>query len=298
MEKAKRRRPGPGPTRVAARYTATAEAAAAVVIVRYSHSFSLATRLLPVRVRSAVASLYALVRVADEVVDGACPAEYAERALGALEAETTAAIDSGFSTNPVVHAFAQVARWAGFGTELTAPFFASMRADLHPTPHTQESLAAYIEGSAEVVGLMCLRVFLRGTSPGPGHGYAELEPGARALGAALQKINFLRDMADDGARLGRDYFPQVAAATMTNGEFDALVADAAGDLAAGADAAELLPADVRVAVRTAVAIYRDLLERIRVARPGGVHAARIRVPRVRKLRLALSATRRTRRVRR
>ncbi len=260
------------------RYTAVAVASAAVVIGRYSSSFSLATRLTPRRVRPDITSIYALVRVADEVVDGACPEPAAQ--LDALECETETALGCGFSTNLVVHAFANTARRTGFGTELTRPFFASMRTDLTVAAHTEASLSDYIHGSAEAVGLMCLRSYLYGVAP---QDYAGLAPGACALGSAFQKINFLRDLADDEHRLGRSYLPGADPSSLTSERFAALITDAEADLRIGIANIAGLPADVRPGVYAASDVYAELLRRLAVAGVDGVRAGRIRVPAARKL---------------
>lgn len=148
-------------------YTSTANASSRVVIRRYSTSFGWASRLLPGAMRDHIARIYALVRIADELVDG--PAESAgvdretrSTLLDDLEAETERGIRLGFSTNLVVHAFAMTAREHGIGMELCAPFFASMRRDLDATVFDEAALDEYIHGSAEVVGLMCLAVFEAG----------------------------------------------------------------------------------------------------------------------------------------
>jgi len=148
-------------------YDRVADETAAVVIRRYSTSFGLASRLLEPAVRQHVENIYALVRVADEIVDGGVAeagldAVHAARYLNEFEAETNAAMQSGYSTNLVVHAFARTAREVGFGEELTEPFFHSMRMDLTDTEHDQQSFDRYVYGSAEVVGLMCLRAFVQG----------------------------------------------------------------------------------------------------------------------------------------
>ncbi|KXO99532.1 phytoene/squalene synthase family protein [Tsukamurella pseudospumae] len=263
------------------RYLHAAVAASAVVIREYSTSFSLATRMMPRRVRDHIMSIYGLVRVADEIVDGACPTDPRAH-LDALEASVEAAISDGFSANLVVHAFAATARATGFGTELTRPFFASMRADLTPAPHTPESLAAYIHGSAEVVGLMCLRAYLYGvpassrparSAPGAGSDYERLAPDAARLGAAFQKVNFLRDLTDDELRLGRAYLPE-----LTQQAFDDALDDAAADLAAGRAGIARLPRDVQRGVRAAADLYGELVRRLRSAGLDGARSGRVRVP--------------------
>lgn len=199
-----------GPTALQ-RYSATASSSARVVITRYSTSFSLACRMLGSPAREHISNVYALVRLADEVVDGVAreaglKAQEVAAALEQLEAETEAALASGYSTNMIVHAFACTARSQGITTELTRPFFASMRSDLLVTRHDDATLQGYIYGSAEVVGLMCLAVFRCMPDAPAGH-EAQTETAARRLGAAFQKVNFLRDLATDTSELGRSYFP-------------------------------------------------------------------------------------------
>ena len=153
-------------------YNATAKASAAVVIGRYSTSFSWASRLFDASTREHIARVYALVRLADELVDGPAEAagldvEMRRTLLDELESETARALRLGFSTNLVVHAFALTAREHGIGMDLCAPFFASMRRDLDDATFDAAALDEYIYGSAEVVGLMCLAVFESGTSRSP-----------------------------------------------------------------------------------------------------------------------------------
>ncbi|BDH55422.1 squalene/phytoene synthase family protein [Tsukamurella sp. PLM1] len=255
------------------RYLHAAVAASAVVIREYSTSFSLAARLMPPRVRGHITSIYGLVRVADEVVDGACPSDPRAH-LDALEQAVERAIVEGFSTDLVVHSFAHAARVTGFGTELTRPFFSSMRSDVTPAPHTEASLAQYIHGSAEVVGLMCLRAYLVGEAPSD---YERLAPGAARLGAAFQKVNFLRDLTDDEIRLGRAYLPE-----LTQRAFDAALDDASADLAAGRAAIASLPRDVRRGVFVAADLYAELISRLRAAGLDGARSGRVRVPATRK----------------
>jgi phytoene synthase len=228
-------------------YDRLADQTASLVIRRYSTSFGMASRLLGAGIRQSVANIYALVRVADEIVDGGAEdagldREQARALLDAYEAETERALVEGYSADLVVHAFARTARDAGFGAELTKPFFASMRADLGQTEHDAESFAAYVYGSAEVVGLMCLRVFVR-DAPRP-YRVDELdilETGARALGAAFQKVNFLRDLAADHDKLGRSYFPGIDVTRLTEDEKNTLLDDIDADLARAAATLPVLP---------------------------------------------------------
>lgn len=278
-----------------ARYTRAAQESAARVIATYSTSFGMATRLLAPRCRTSISSVYALVRVADEVVDGVGGAagltlEEQRAALHALEAEVDQAVASGFSTNLVVHAFAVAARESGIDASLTRPFFASMEMDLDPHDLDPDEQETYVYGSAEVVGLMCLRVFLTGKRPSA----ADLEvmtAGARALGAAFQNVNFLRDLADDAAR-GRGYLP-------VEGDDDdsaddgakassAVVIDEAGkrvwvdkvaaDTAIAKRGIALLPSDCRVGVAVACALFEELNRRIAATPAAELARRRISVP--------------------
>lgn len=247
-------------------YGTTAAASAAPVIRRYSNSFRLATSLFPKRTRADIASIYALVRVADEIVDGTAaeagldtPAQ--RERLDEFEAETERAIATGFSANLVVQAFADVARRTGIPSEPIAAFFASMRRDLADVAFDDAEYRTYIHGSAEAVGLMCLRVFLHGR-PVDAATLAELEEGAARLGAAFQKVNFLRDLGHDAEALGRAYFPGVAPGAITEASKAAIVADIRGDLDAARRATAGLPRDCRRAVRVATSIFGELMRRI------------------------------------
>ncbi|TDN92522.1 squalene/phytoene synthase family protein [Microbacterium sp. BK668] len=253
-------------------YDRTAEDAAAAVIAAYSTSFGLASRMLGPRVRSHVRNIYALVRVADEIVDGPArsaglDAETERRVLDDLETETLDAIDRGFSANLVVHAFARTARECGIGGDLVRPFFTSMRTDLTTAQHDGASHDAYVYGSAEVVGLMCLQAFVNAGEGAPRQPEPRLVDGARRLGAAFQDVNFLRDADHDAGALGRDY---LGASTR-----EEVLARIDADLDAAAEVIPLLPADCRRAVTAA----HDLFAALAVRLHGEPEPeARVRVP--------------------
>lgn len=267
-------------------YDDVAVRAAGTVVRRYSTSFGLATRLLPAGQRAEISTVYALVRLADEVVDGAAAEsgvaatpEQTRALLDALEAETERAMATGWSTNVLVHAFATTARRCQIGTDLTRPFFASMRTDLERADHGPESLARYVYGSAEVVGLMCLRVFLADEPAADRERrHAELTPGARALGAAFQKINFLRDLRDDGERLGRRYFPGVDPAALTEEQKRAILADVEADLRVARAAIPRLPPGARRAVAVACALFTELSVRLALTPASEIVRRRVSVP--------------------
>jgi phytoene/squalene synthetase len=214
----------------------------------------------------------------------------AARMLNDLERDTERAIDEGYSANLVVHAFARTARAAGFGAELTRPFFASMRMDLSATEHDRASFETYIYGSAEVVGLMCLRVFVSDTSRAYTDAeLATLETGARALGSAFQKVNFLRDLAADLAGLGRSYFPGIDAAAITEVQKNELLDEIDRELALAAATVPLLPSSSRRAVATAQRLFAELSRRLRATPAASLLTTRVRVPDPAKLRIAVGA---------
>lgn len=280
-------------------YTDVAEQTASLVIRRYSTSFGMASRLLGASVRQPVENVYALVRIADEIVDGGADeagldAVVAARLLNDLEHDTERAMEEGYSANLVVHAFARTARAAGFGAELTEPFFASMRMDLSAKEHDDESFRRYVYGSAEVVGLMCLRIFVSDAGRDAGREYthdelATLEAGARALGAAFQKVNFLRDLRADLESLGRSYFPGLDVANLTDIQKLALVDDIDADLATAARTLPLLPRSSRRAVALAHGLFAELSRRIRATPASALVRTRVRVPDPVKLRIAITA---------
>lgn len=289
-------------------YTRTAEDATRAVIASYSTSFGLAVRLLGVRNRHHIRNIYALVRIADEIVDGlAAEAGLADgeqrEMLGRFAAATHAALSSGISDNLVIHAFARTARAAGIDAELIDPFFASMRADLG-SAGTGSGLEAeegttspvrgfdanehaeYVFGSAEVVGLMCLKVFLIDLDRTPAE-VARLEYGARQLGAAFQNVNFLRDLADDAQRLGRSYL--TPGHRLTEAEKAEWVNTIRQQLAAAQDAITGLPKDARTAVRCACALFTALTDRIAATPVAELYRQRVRVPNAVKARLTAHA---------
>ena len=158
------------------------------------------------------------------------------------------------------------------------PFFTSMRMDLDHARHTPESFATYVYGSAEVVGLMCLQVFLAEGPPPPAQDRQVLETGARRLGAAFQKVNFLRDLAADAGGLGRAYFPGVEPTELDEPAKRAILDDIDADLAAAAATLPLLPRGPRRAVALAHGLFAELAERIRRTPAERLRTTRVRVP--------------------
>jgi len=249
-------------------YSMAAQRAAREVIYSYSTSFGLATRLLGKQFQGHVENIYALVRVADEIVDGSAAQAREisgqvdpEKLLNEFETETYRAMESGYSTNLIIHAFAQTARAVGITKEIVEPFFYSMRQDLTEKEHDQASFEKYVYGSAEVVGLMCLQVFMSGKDYSAEE-RTKLIRGARALGSAFQKVNFLRDLAADFKRLGRSYFPGVDVKNFNEETKKRLVADINADLAVSAESLPLLPISARRAVTAAQLLFTQLNHQI------------------------------------
>ncbi|WP_051389255.1 phytoene/squalene synthase family protein [Arthrobacter sp. 35W] len=282
-------------------YSEVAHEAAAVVIRRYSTSFALASRLLAAPMRRHVENIYALVRIADEIVDGAgeqagASPERIRECLDQLEQELMVAVESGYSGNLVVHAFALTAREVGIDASLTTPFFASMRRDLAAGLHSAESFAQYVHGSAEVVGQMCLRGFLLGEAIAPDR-FAVLDHGACRLGAAFQKVNFLRDLEQDYRGRGRSYFPDLDPGRVSEGEKDLLLADIRSDLGVAAAAIWQLPHGCRSAVEASLLLFSELADRLERTPAGTLLGNRVSVPNHVKLKLVALALLRHRTVR-
>jgi 15-cis-phytoene synthase len=274
-------------------YLRAAEAASGEVISRYSTSFGLASRLLGPFERRHVQNVYALVRVADEIVDGVAeaaglaPADIATR-LDDYQAELHRALETGYSTDLVIHAFATTAREVGFGAELVDPFFDSMRTDITRTEYDQQGFDAYVYGSAEVVGLMCLAAFLHGRRMSDAQ-RERFVLGARALGAAFQKVNFLRDLSADYDGRGRSYFPGVTVDAFDEVVKTRLLDDIDADLAVAQRAIDRLPRGSRRAVAVAHDLFAELSRRLRAVPADELVRRRVSVPDAVKALLAVRA---------
>ena len=274
-------------------YTRASRLSTARVIRTYSSSFGLASRLLDRGCRPDVEAIYGLVRIADEIVDGAAEqagldVDAQHAILDGLEHETAQALVDGYSANPIVHAFAVTARSAGIEAELTEPFFASMRRDLSPVAFDRAEFTRYVYGSAEVVGLMCLRVFLRDVAVTP-EGRAELELGARHLGAAFQKVNFLRDLASDWNERGRGYLPGVDPSSLDDAAKNEMLDEIDADLEIAARSIPHLPAGCRPAIAAAALLFGELSQRIRRTPAEQLLTRRVRVSNGRKLAIVAAA---------
>lgn len=240
----------------------------------YSTSFSSAVGLLPGDLRKAIFSIYGFVRLADEIVDTFHDFDKPVL-LEKFEKDYDEAVASGISLNPVLHAFQLTVKKYRIGDDLIRAFLKSMKSDLVKQEYlTDGELKEYIYGSADVVGLMCLRVFTRGDD----RQYEELVAPAMRLGSAFQKVNFLRDLKSDTHQLGRSYFPQYDAATFSETVKKELVADIETDFEAALEGIRKLPGDTGPAVMVAFTYYRALTRKISRTPASVLINQRIRVP--------------------
>ena len=238
-------------------YNSTSSKLSLKMLTSYSTSFGFSSQLFPKEIREHIANVYGLVRIADEIVDTYMQKD-SLNILNDLEKETLHAMSRKYSANPIVHAFALTANQFEFDKSLVKSFFESMRMDLYTKTHSKASYDKYIYGSAEVIGLMCLAIFSRGNK----NYYKELEHGAKRLGAAYQKINFLRDLASDNKDLGRIYFPKLDMDKFDNITKERIVQDIKKDLSAADEAIKKLADEYKRAVVLSRNYYRALLNKI------------------------------------
>jgi phytoene/squalene synthetase len=240
---------------------------------RYSTSFSSAIKLLHQDLRGPIFNIYGFVRFADEIVDTFHEYNKAEL-LAEFKRDTYAAIERGISLNPILQSFQLTVNKFSISHELIEAFFVSMEMDLDKTSYNSQGYKQYIYGSAEVVGLMCLYIFCEGDQTK----YNELKPGAQSLGAAFQKVNFLRDVKADYEQLSRTYFPGVDFNNFTPSMKLQIEEDIAIDFAAAYDAILNLPVKARFGVYVAYKYYLSLFKKIKKANPSNILEQRIRIP--------------------
>lgn len=250
----------------------------------YSTSFSLGIYFLNNRLRSAVYSIYGFVRVADEIVDS-FEGYDKKHLLEKFRQETYEAIQSRISVNPILNSFQQAVHDYHINPELIDIFLKSMEMDLQKLDYTTEKYEQYILGSAEVVGLMCLHVFTEGNV----NMYEELKPYAMKLGAAFQKVNFLRDMKDDYHILGRTYFPNVDMKEFTGHSKKQIEQEIEEDFKIALQGIKKLPASSKGGVYLAYVYYRSLFNKIKKLPPHKILTERIRINNGRKLGLMVNS---------
>lgn len=228
-------------------------------------------------------SVYGLVRFADEIVD-TFEGYDQRRLLAKFKADTFEAIEDRISLNPILNAFQQVYHQYNIDRSSVDLFFESMEMDLDRTIHDQASYETYILGSAEVVGLMCLRIFCDNDEDE----YHRLRPYAMKLGSAFQKVNFLRDAWADQELLGRTYFPEVNMNNLTASDKKRIEDEIEQDFEIAMQGIAQLPSSSRRGVQLAYVYYMQLLKKIRKASPDKIMNERIRVSNGKKMTLIIS----------
>ena len=238
----------------------------------YSTSFSLGIQFLHTRLHKPIYNIYGFVRLADEIVDSFHNFDR-RYLLQKLREDTIAALGSGISINPILNSFQETVAKYTIEWDLIDTFLKSMEMDLTRTEHNQTTYQQYILGSAEVVGLMCLKVFTNGNS----QQFEELKPYAMKLGSAFQKVNFLRDINADYNILGRTYFPGVDFSSFSHREKEVIQREIEADFAQALTGIRKLPMDARRGVYMAYFYYRKLFLRIKQVPAEKVLNTRIRI---------------------
>lgn len=248
-----------------------------LVTSSYSTSFSLAIKFLHKDFVNPIHGIYGFVRFADEIVDSFHDYPKADL-LKRFSNETYLAIDEGISLNPILNSFQAVVNKYEIDKDLIDKFLASMSMDLHKDDYTQAQYEEYILGSAEVVGLMCLKVFTEGNSDM----YKRLTPSAMKLGSAFQKINFLRDLKADYNGLGRSYFPGIEVSQFDEQTKREIEHDIKADFDAGYEGIVQLPKKARFGVYLAYVYYCALFTKISNTPSNRILEERIRISNRRK----------------
>ena len=256
-----------------------------IVTEKYSTSFASAIRLLHKDLRTPIFNIYGFVRFADEIVDTFH--DYDKSCLlEEFRQETFEAIDRGISCNPILNSFQATVRKYNISRELIDSFFHSMKMDLTKQAYQDDQeYREYIYGSAEVVGLMCLYVFCEGRKDV----YEQLKTPARSLGAAFQKVNFLRDLKADYNSLSRVYFPRCDFNNFTTEQKRQIEEDILKDFHDAYKGVLKLPLKARFGVYVAYKYYLSLFKKIRKLKPAGILEQRIRIPNYRKLMIIVRA---------
>jgi 15-cis-phytoene synthase len=240
----------------------------------YSTSFSSAVRMLAPTIRQDIYNIYGFVRFADEIVDTFH--DYDKEALfNQFSNNLELALSQKISLNPVLNAFQHTVNKYDIPRDLIDAFMKSMRLDLHKTVYeTHEDYKEYIYGSADVVGLMCLKVFVNGNQ----QQYDELKDSAMRLGSAFQKVNFLRDLKADFESLNRTYFPNTDLNQLDEASKMEIIKEIEADFQAGFEGIQKLPIEAKFGVYTAYVYYRKLLTKLKNTPSTAIKNTRIRVP--------------------
>ncbi len=250
-----------------------------IVTQTYSTSFSMATKMLHISIRPHIYNIYGFVRFADEIVDSFH--RYPKKdLLDRFEEDLYFSLDQKISLNPILNSFQQTVNEFEIDHKLIASFIKSMRWDLDKKVYdTEEEYKTYIYGSADVVGLMCLKVFVKGDDAQ----YNKLKPSAMALGSAFQKVNFLRDLKDDFQDLNRTYFPSVNFNQFDESSKSSIIAEIERDFELALTGIFKLPMEAQFGVYTAYKYYSKLLKKLKNTPSVNIQNTRIRVPNYQKM---------------
>jgi 15-cis-phytoene synthase len=243
------------------------------VTANYSTSFSLAVKMLSSKIQPDIHAIYGFVRFADEIVDSFHDYNK-EELFNEFEQDLKKAIDRKISMNPILNSFQHVVHQYNIEYHLIDAFMKSMRADLNVQDYdTVEAYEEYIYGSADVVGLMCLKVFVNGDKTQ----YSELKHSAEKLGSAFQKVNFLRDLKDDSELLNRTYFPHLEGQTINSTNKEIIIQEIENDFAEAYEGIVKLPLEAKFGVYTAYVYYSKLLKKIKRTAAEELKQKRIRI---------------------
>lgn len=254
-------------------YHQSSELCSSIVTKTYSTSFSSSINLLGKNIRQPIYNIYGFVRLADEIVD-TFHHQDKESLLAEFKKETYQSIERGLSTNPILHSFQLAVNQYNIDQSLIEAFFNSMEFDLSKKQYDQAGYEKYIYGSAEVVGLMCLYVFCNGNK----EQYQLLEAGARSLGAAFQKVNFLRDVKADFEGMERMYFPNCNFNNFSATDKAEIEADIQKDFDNAFESILKLPMSSRFGVYVAYKYYLGLFKKIKKIQPTRILEERVRIP--------------------
>ncbi len=259
-------------------YDEIATSTSRMVTHHYSTSFSMGIRFFAPYLRNPIYAVYGFVRQADEIVDSFHG--YDKRVLlKRFREDTRSAIRERISLNPILHAFQEVVHCYGIEEWMIETFLDSMEMDLDRSTHDRETYQTYILGSAEVVGLMCLKIFT-GEQPGL---YPSLKDPARALGSGFQKVNFLRDLHEDREQLGRTYFPGIDMNSFSDEEKRAIEQEIVADLQKAHQGIRKLPESSKKGVYMAYVYYLALLRKIQATDARAIMRERVRIPDLKKM---------------
>ena len=257
-------------------YDKVTEDCSRIVTQSYSTSFSLATKMLDISIRNHIYNIYGFVRFADEIVDSFHNFPK-EELLNRFEEDLNFSLEKKISLNPILNSFQITVNKYDIDRKLISAFLKSMRWDLNKNIYKNEK--EYIYGSADVVGLMCLKVFVKGN----GDLYLKLKPAAMSLGSAFQKVNFLRDLKKDYQELERTYFPNVDFNHFDEKTKFNIIKDIENDFELALKGIFDLPIESRFGVYTAYKYYNKLLNKLKNTPSINIQNARIRVPNYQKM---------------